>query len=120
MPYKLLLGFASNFVPAAIFTFAPERTVHDTFPADAESTVRAEGGRVLFVDLRCAEPELERRLSDPSRSSFGKLHSPEQYRALRDSGALEFPPLRADLVVDTDALSPLESAQKVSAKLAAA
>ena len=103
-----------------IFTFAPERTVRDSFPADAESAVRAEGGRVLFVSLRCAESELERRLSDPSRSSFGKLHSPKQYRALRDSGTFEFPPLRADLVVDTDALSPLQSAEKVSAKLAGA
>jgi hypothetical protein len=103
-----------------IFTFAPERTVRASFPAAAESAVRSEGGRVLFVSLRCAESELERRLSDPARSSFGKLHSAKQYRELRDSGAFEFPPLRGDLVVDTDALSPLQAAKKVSAKLAVA
>ena len=102
-----------------IFTFAPERTVRTSFPAAAESAVRSEGGQVLFVSLRCAEPELELRLSDPSRSAFGKLRSSKQYRELRDSGAFEFPPLRADLVIDTDALSPLQAAQEISASLAA-
>jgi hypothetical protein len=102
-----------------IFTFAPEHTVRTSFPAAAESAVRSEGGRVLFVSLRCAEPELERRLSDPTRSAFGKLRSSKQYRELRDSGAFEFPPLRADLLIDTDALSPPQAAQEISARLAA-
>ncbi len=101
-----------------IFTFAPERTVRASFPADAESTVRSEGGRILFVSLRCPEPELERRLSSPARSAFGKLRSPERYRQLRDSGAFEFPALPADLMVDTDALSPIQAAREVSGKLA--
>jgi hypothetical protein len=103
-----------------IFTFAPERTVRTSFPAAAESAVLSEGGRILFVSLRCAEQELERRLSDPTRSAFGKLRSVERYRELRDSGVFEFPPLPADLVADTGALSPLRVAQEVSAKLAAA
>jgi chloramphenicol 3-O-phosphotransferase len=103
-----------------IFTFAPERTVGGSFPATAESAVRSHGGRVLFVAVRCAESELERRLSDPSRSAFGKLNSAEQYRQLRDTGAFQFPPLRADVVLDTDALSPPEAAQRVSARLAVA
>jgi len=101
-----------------IFTFAPERTVRPDFPAVAESTVCSEGGRVLFVALRCAEPDLESRLSDPSRAAFVKLRSPEQYRELRDAGAFEFPPLRADIQLDTSALSPTEAAQLVGAELA--
>ncbi len=103
-----------------IFTFAPERTVRRSFPAAAESVIRSEGGRVLFVALSCAESELERRLSDASRSAFGKLSSAERYRELRDAGTFEFPPLRRDMELDTGALSPLESAKKVSARLAAA
>ncbi len=103
-----------------IFTFAPERTVRHSFPTAAETVVRSEGGRVFFVALRCREPELERRLSDPSRSAFGKLNSARRYRELRDIGTFDFPPLRADLELDTEALSPLEAAQKVNAGLAAA
>ena len=100
-----------------IFTFASERTVRPEFPAEAESTIRSEGGRVLFAALRCAESELERRLSEPSRAAFGKLRSVERYRELRDSGAFEFPPLRADIELDTGALSPTEAAQRINAGL---
>ena len=103
-----------------IFTFAPERTVRPEFPDAAESAVRSEGGRVLFVALRCAESELESRLSEPSRSAFGKLCSVERYRELRDSGAFEFPPLRADIELDTGGLSPTKAAQLIEAALAAA
>lgn len=103
-----------------IFTFAPECTVRHSFPTAAEAVVRDEGGRVFFVALHCPEPELERRLSDPSRSAFGKLNSAQRYRELRDLGTFEFPRLRADLELDTGALSPLEAAQKVSAGLDAA
>jgi chloramphenicol 3-O-phosphotransferase len=103
-----------------IFTFAPERTVRPEFPDAAVATVRAEGGRVFFAALRCAESELERRLADPSRSAFGKLRSVEKYRELRDSGAFEFPHLRADLELDTKALSPAEAAQRIHAGLGGA
>jgi hypothetical protein len=98
-----------------IFTFAPKRTVRPEFPDAVESTVRSGCGRVLFVALRCAESE--RRLSEPSRSAFGKLRSVERYSELRDSGAFEFPPLRADIELDTGALSPTEAAQRINARL---
>lgn len=100
-----------------IFTFAPERTVSEGFPEAAESVVRAEGGRVLFASLRCPEPELERRLEEPSRSLFGKLDSVERYRELRDEGAFAYPPLRADLELDTGTLAPGEAARQLSATL---
>jgi chloramphenicol 3-O-phosphotransferase len=103
-----------------IFTFAPERTVDPGFPATAESIVESQGGRVLFVAVRCAESVLERRLSDPSRSRFGKLDSPQRYRELRDSGAFEFPPLRVDLELDTDSLAPERAAALIQSRLAAA
>ena len=103
-----------------IFTFAPERTVRPEFPEAAESTVRSEGGRALFVSLRCAESELERRLSEPSRAAFGKLRSVERYRALRNSGAFEFLSLRADIELDTGTLSPSEAARRIHAGLEAA
>lgn len=100
-----------------VFTFAPEQTVTPGFPAEAVETVEAEGGRVLFVALRCSEPTLLRRMSDPSRASFGKLQSAERYRELRDAGAFEFPPLPADLELDTGSLSPEQAASVIRAKL---
>jgi hypothetical protein len=103
-----------------VFTFVPENTVSPGFPAAAGSIVRSEGGRVLYVGLRCQETELERRLAEPSRRSFGKLSSVDRYRELRDSGAFEFPPIRSDLDLDSASLSPRQAAQRVSAKLAAA
>jgi chloramphenicol 3-O-phosphotransferase len=103
-----------------IFTFAPERTVRPGFPDAAEATVRGEGGSVCFVALRCAESEFERRLADPSRAAFGKLRSVEKYRELRDTGVFEFPPLRADLEVDTEVLSPAEAARRIQTGLGGA
>jgi len=101
-----------------IFTFAPERTVRRRFPADAEEAVKSAGGRVLFVSLSCREAELERRLGNPSRASFNKLTSAEQYRELRDSGAFDFPALRADLEIDTGSLSAKMAAEQIQARLA--
>ena len=103
-----------------IFTFAPERTVRSTFPTDAETAARAEGGKVFFVSLRCSETEVQRRLVEPSRGSFRKLTSPGRYRELRDAGAFEFPELRADLTIDTESLSPTKAAERIRASLAVA
>jgi hypothetical protein len=66
------------------------------------------------------EKVLERRLSEPSCSASGKLRSAERYRELGNSGAFEFPPLRADIELDTGVLSPREAAPLVSAGLATA
>ena len=41
----------------------------------------------------------------------------ERYRELRDSGAFEFPPLRADIELDTGVLPPTEAAQRINARL---
>jgi hypothetical protein len=41
----------------------------------------------------------------------------ERYRELRNSGAFEFPPLPADIELDTGVLSPTETAQRIRAGL---
>jgi adenylate kinase len=94
-----------------IFTFAPERTVHESFIQNTIDVVTSSGGQVLFVELTCAAAELERRLEDPSRRAFEKLNSVEQYRALKDDGAFEFPRLPAGHSVDiTNASAPAAAA----------
>ena len=80
--------------------------VRDRFIQDAIEVVEAAGGKVVFVELTCAENELERRMEDASRKEFGKLASIEQYRSLKASGAFEFPKLPEGLSVDTTNRSP--------------
>lgn len=84
-----------------IFTFNPERTVRERFIQETIDVVESAGGQVVFVELTCAEEELERRMEDASRKEFGKLTSLEQYRSLKDSGAFEFPQLPKGIVLDT-------------------
>ena len=97
-----------------IFTFAPERTVRPTFVQNAIDVVESAGGRVVFIELRCDENEIEQRLLNPQRRSFGKLSSTEQYRALKDDGAFAYPNLKADLSVDTTHTAPEVTAAKIA------
>lgn len=97
-----------------IFTFNPERTVRDRFVRDAIDVVESAGGRVIYVELTCAEAELERRIEDASRKEFGKLASVEQYRSLKDSGAFRFPKLPKGITLDTTNQSPAETARLIS------
>lgn len=96
-----------------IFTFNPERTVRERFIQDAIDVVACNGGEVIFVELSCAEEELEHRMEQASRKEFGKLASVEQYRSLKDAGAFQFPKLPDGITVDTTSQSPLRSAQLI-------
>ena len=96
-----------------IFTFNPERSVRERFVQDAIDLVGSAGGKIIFVELHCAEEELERRLEDASRKKFGKLASVAQYRSLQDAGAFHFPNLPSALSLDTTNQSAAESAQLI-------
>lgn len=96
-----------------IFTFNPERTVRDRFVRDAIDVVESAGGRVIYVELTCAEAELERRIEDASRKEFGKLASVEQYRSLKDAGAFHFPKLPNGITLDTTNQLPVETARLI-------
>jgi chloramphenicol 3-O-phosphotransferase len=101
-----------------IFTFNPERTVRESFIADAQAAVAEAGGQVIFVELTCSEAELERRMEEPSRREFGKLASVEQYRELKDAGAFNFPKLPKGMSVDTTNQTPADSAKLISEYIA--
>ena len=101
-----------------IFTFNPESTVREKFVQDAIDGVQSADGKVIFVELTCAEKELERRIEDASRKEFGKLTSVEQYRRLKDKGAFCFPKLPGGLSLDTTNRSPAETAKSIAEYLA--
>jgi shikimate kinase len=100
-----------------IFTFAPERTVGETFVEEAIASVEGPGGRVLFVELTCPESELERRIEDSSRAEYGKLRSKALYQELRGAGAFDYPELPADLTIDTSERTPTEAAVLILERL---
>jgi hypothetical protein len=97
-----------------IFTFNPEGTVRERFIQDAIATVESAGGKIIFVELTCAEAELENRIGDASRKEFGKLASVEQYRSLKDAGAFQFPKLPEGMSLDTTRQSPADTARLIS------
>ncbi len=100
-----------------IFTFAPERTVRESFVGEAVAAVEEVGGRVLFVELTCSESELERRMEDDSRAEFGKIRSKALFRELRGAGAFDYPKLPSGLTIDTRELGPTEAALRIRAVL---
>jgi hypothetical protein len=101
-----------------IMTFAPESTVTDDFIPSLQKRVSAGGGELHFIELRCAEGELETRLQADSRERFGKLRDVDQFRKLDKAGAFDRPKMpEAELVVDTGKKSPLESARMIAKHL---
>ena len=101
-----------------IFTFNPERTVKEEFIQNTIDVVEKAEGRVVFVELTCAEAELERRIQKPSRKEFGKLASLELYRSLKSAGAFEFPKLPSEISVDTTDQAPAVTARVIADHLA--
>lgn len=97
-----------------IFTFNPERTVRESFIQDTLDTIERAGGRVVFVELTCAEAELERRMEEPSRKEFGKLASVELYRSLKDAGAFDFSKLPDGLSFDATNHTPAATAEAIA------
>jgi chloramphenicol 3-O-phosphotransferase len=96
-----------------IFTFAPERTVPEDFPARAADVVRAAGGRVHFVALQVSREQQEARIGNLDRRQHKKLADLGTLRSIRDADAsAEHPmqPLPTDLTIDTDRSSAEQSA----------
>jgi hypothetical protein len=101
-----------------IFTFAFEKTVSEGFVDEARREVEAHGGDVIFVKLVCSAEELERRLTEESRSRFGKLTSLTLFHELNDAGVFEDPGVTLNqLVLDTTDLSPEQTASRIASSL---
>jgi AAA domain len=109
---------ATEQLSGLIFTFAYDRTVRSSFIEDTQKAVESVGGRVCFVELRCSEKEIERRLVEPSRREFGKLNTVARFRELKDAGAFEGPRIPAGgLVVETDGILATEAAAEILSRL---
>ena len=101
-----------------IFTFAFDRTVRGDFIEKTRSVVESGGGEVLFVELTCAPAELEKRIEDPSRRTYGKLSSVSFFRELKEDGAFVDPGIPAErLVLDTTDTPAPDAARFIVGKL---
>lgn len=102
-------------LPSLIFTFAFDHTIRKSFINNVCSVMKASGGEVLFVELKCEEQELERRITDASRKDFGKLSSLEQYRELNAAGAFVNPGIpTGSFSIDVTTLPPLDAALQIA------
>ena len=109
---------AEEHLAGLIFTFAYDRTVRSRFIEETQQAVASVGGRVCFVELRCAGEELERRIVEPARREFGKLNSVARFRELKGGGAFDGPRIPAGgLMVETDGISAVEAAAEIYSRL---
>lgn len=109
---------AASPVPGAIFTFAPESTVRDTFIPALQERIRRAGGRIHWVELTCAPDELHRRLTRPDRAEYGKLRDVATYERLAAGGHLDRPAMpKPDHLVDTTRLAAGEAAESIAESL---
>jgi len=101
-----------------IFTFAPEATVSPNFIEQAVSVVCSSNGTVYFIELTCADIEIERRIGEVSRADFGKLRSAKIYRQLKSEGAFNFPSLPSPIVtIATDSISVKQAVRIIKARV---
>lgn len=100
-----------------IFTFAPEKTVSNVFPTALSHHISMVGGRVRFAAVTCAETEIERRLSEPSRQGTGKLTDLGLYRRLKGEKTFAYPPPPAEVTVDSTTTPPRAAAALIAAHL---
>lgn len=102
-------------VPGLIVTFAPERTVSDSFLPALAALASSREARLRWIELHCADVTIEQRLGDESRSAFGKLRDVVLYRQLVADGVFERPVMPSpERRISTE----LQSAAKAAAEIA--
>ena len=101
-----------------IFTFNPEKTVDPSLLGRLEDAVTSHGGKIIYVELLCSDQAVLDRIDNESRKQFGKLVDKQLYSDLKAGGIFDFPPLpKPMLQIDTEQLTPEESADKIEQAL---
>jgi len=108
---------AANAQQSFIFTFHPEKNVAPSLIEKLQSIVEDCGGHVHYIQPKCAEAVTLERLDQPSRTQFGKLQDRALYQSLSANGSFDFPPLPAELEIDTETTNPEVAAKTIKNKL---
>ena len=102
-----------------IFTFNPESTVDPSLIARLEQQITEHGGQIVYIELLCSDDAVLERIDNESRKQFGKLVDKELYTQLKEGGTFAFLKLPEPLLqVDTEKLTPDESAETIQQALA--
>lgn len=101
-----------------IFTFAPERTVPDSFIEETRAVVERHGGAVVFVELQVSPEAQMRRVENADRKASKKIHSREVLGKFIAGGGADYRPIPTNLVIDTEVLAPEAAAQAIVEALA--
>ena len=98
-----------------IFTFVYGKTTDDPFVRSILRRVRAHGGKVCFVRLRCERDELERRVTSKARKSLGKIATKRLLNELFKKFDVDSEvPFQTSLTIDTATQSPREAAKTIA------
>ena len=90
----------------------------DNFIPSLQKRVIAGMGSLHFIELKCSNEELEKRIQSEPRERFGKLRDVYKFRKLDEAGTFQKPKMPTpELVVDTTTQSPLESARVIARHL---
>jgi dephospho-CoA kinase len=110
---------SSSGAAGLIFTFAPEKTVRREFIENVVS--QAANDELVFVELYCADNEIEKRLTAEGRKNYKKLDSVELLRELVRTKTFDSPKMPdPQLRIDTGKHSAKESAVIIARHLGVA
>lgn len=105
--FELIEAAAQYRLPGVIFTYVYASPVDNKEMAEFGRRVQKHGGRAYYVQLRCSEKELERRIKQPSRKPFGKIKHITSLRSLMGKFDLtKTAPFPNTLVIDNTGLAP--------------
>jgi hypothetical protein len=92
--------------------------VTDNFIPALQKRVASGGGTIHFIELKCSNQELEKRIQSEPRERFGKLRDVYKFRKLDEAGTFDKPKMPTpELVIDTTTQNPLESARAIARHL---
>lgn len=97
-----------------IHTFCYAKDEDDEYIRKITTAAEDNGGEVLFVLLVCDKLEIEKRVTEESRTTFRKMSSVEKARDIFEKYDLFSPvPERESLSIDNTNIQPEQAAQQI-------
>ena len=101
-------------IPGVIFTYVYAKNLDDDSVYKMKDRVEKAGGKVVFVLLICAKPELLKRVESESRKKFTKLQDAKELEEVLEKYDLESPvPNTNSLIIDNTNLNPEDVANQI-------
>ena len=97
-----------------IHTFCYAKGDDDEYIKKIAAAAEDNGGEVLFVLLVCDKVEIEKRITEASRTGFRKMSSVESVRDIFEKYDLFSPvPERESLLIDNTSVQPKQAARQI-------